>query len=102
MNVRYVGYAELESDGSLPPMRDYLEKEAYPNKKDIIRFLRNGTIELAGMSRDKDIFTGEVIPAEVLIMHHGDYVWANVLAWYVEKYNLRMPKDFEAYILKNA
>jgi len=54
---------------------------------------------MAQLSRNRDIFTGERIPHEVLVMSDGDYYWPNYLAWYVEKYNLRMPEEFEKYIL---
>lgn len=81
-------------------MRDSFEVEEYPNKKRIVEFLRNGTVDLAKGSRLKDVFDGEVIPDEVLIMSDGRYAWTNIIAWYVEKYNLRLPKDFEKYILE--
>lgn len=100
--MRYIGYAELEPGRNFPRMRDSFEKAAYPRKNDILHFLRNGTVEFARASRAKDVFSGDLIPSEVLIMHDGDFYWSNTLAWYVEKYNLRLPNDFERHILKNS
>ena len=99
--MRYVGYAELEPGRNFPKMKDSFSKEPYPHKSKVMRFLQGGSVDLARASRAKDVFSGELIPAEVLVMHSGDFYWSNTLVWYVEKYNLRLPKDFEEYILKN-
>lgn len=98
----YIGYDELAPGHNFPKLKDSLAKEAYPGKSEVVRFLKNGTVDLARMSRVKDIFTGKVIPTEVLVMHDGDFYWSNTLAWYVEKYNLRLPQDFERHILKKS
>ena len=100
--MRYVGYAELEPGRNFPKLKDSFEKEAYAGKNDVLRFLKNGTVDLARASRAKDVFTGEFIPTEVLVMHDGDFYWSNTLAWYVEKYNLRLPLDFERHILMKS
>ena len=98
----FISYKEFGEDENDPSIHDYLEKEPYPNQEKIANFLKNGKIELAQMSRDRDIFTGQRIQREVLVMSDGDYFWANTLAWYVEKYNLRMPEEFEHYILSKV
>ena len=48
----------------------------------------------------KDVFTGDQISNEMIGMNDGEYTWFNTLAYYVEKYNLRLPKEFEDKILK--
>ncbi|MBR6815954.1 MAG: hypothetical protein IKM60_00415 [Clostridia bacterium] len=99
--MRYIGYEELNKGRNYPRLADCLAPTAHPRKTEIVRFLKeNGTIELAQSSRSKDIFTGEVIPEEVLVMRAGDFYWSNELAWYVERYNLRLPQAFEEFILK--
>lgn len=100
--MRYIGYDELAPERNYPKIKDSLESGEYPHKAEIIQFLLNGEIDLARVSRARDVFTDEIIPTEVLVMHSGDYCWSNTLAWYVEKYNLRLPKDFENYILSNV
>ena len=98
----FINYKEFAPKRNHPSIHEYLEKEPYINQDKIINFLRDGKIEIAQMSRDRDIFTGERIPYEVLVMSDGDYFWPNTLAWYVEKYNLRMPEEFERYILSKS
>lgn len=100
--MRYIGYAELNKGKDFPLLGASLESKPYKNKREIVRYLSNGNVELARASRTRDIFTGEFIPAEVLVMRDGEFYWSNELAWYVEKYNLRLPKDFESHILQNS
>jgi len=100
--MTFITFKEFCKDDEDPSIQDYLEEGPYPNQDKIIHFLKNGKIEFAQMSRDRDIFTGNRIPYEVLVMSDGDYFWANTLAWYVENYNLRMPEEFEAYILSKC
>ena len=98
--MRYIGYEEIDKGHNFPKLVDSLEKKSYPHKEAIVDFLKNGKEEFVQMSRAKDIFNGEVIPGEVLVMSAGDFYWSNELCWYVDKYNLRLPSDFENYILE--
>ena len=98
----YIGYEELAPGHDFPLMKDCMEKKPYPHKEAIIKYLRNGTVEFARLSRAKDVFSGEYIPFEILGMTDGKYFWSNILAWYVDKYNVRLPKEFEAHILKQT
>lgn len=100
--MQYIGYKELEPGRNFPMLKDSLEKEAYPHKNDVLRFLLNGTVDFARASRARDVFSGDIIPTEVLVMHDGDFYWSNTLAWYVEKYNLRLPREFESHILAKS
>lgn len=100
--MRYVGYAELEPGRNFPKLKDSFEKVAYPHKSDVLHFLLNGTVDFARVSRAKDVFTGDFIPTEVRVMHDGEFYWSSTLAWYVEKYNLRLPTDFEKHILSKS
>lgn len=100
--MKIINFKEFAPKREHPSIHHYLENEPYPDQDKIIQFLKNGKIEFAQMSRSRDIFTGERIPYEVLGMSDGDYFWSNTLAWYVEKYNLRMPEEFERYILEKS
>ena len=99
--MKFINYKELSAKKDYPYMRGNLQNEPYPNKEIIIDFLMNkGDVLLAQLSRAKDVYSGERVPFELLVRRDGEYQWANILAWYVEKYNLRMPEDFEKYILE--
>lgn len=99
INLKYIGFEELQPGYNHPKLTDSMESGPYPHKEEIIHFLLNGNIEFVRVSRVRDVFTGEYIPTEVRVMQDGDYCWSNVLAWYVDKYNVRLPREFEEYIL---
>ena len=97
--MTYINYKELNPHRELPLMRENMTEDGYPHQKLISDYLRKGTIVLAQLSRNKDIFTGELIDTEVLVMTDGEHYWCNQLAYYVDKYNLRLPREFEEFIL---
>jgi len=97
--MKEIWYEEFAPNQGFPKLQDSLSKTPYPFQKEMASYLRRGTIILTQMSRSKDVFTGERIPNEVHLLTDGEYLWPNELAWYVEKHNLRLPKDFEDYIL---
>lgn len=80
-------------------MTDSMEKERYAEQDKIVRFLETGEVVLAQLSRNRDVFDNSVIPTEVLVLTDGKYMWCNHLAYYVDKYNVRLPKDIENHIL---
>ena len=97
----YIGkYNELSPGRGYDSMKEHFEKGAYPGKEKIVKYLTSGKIDWASLELPKDVFTGERIRMEKLGMNDGVYTWWNTLAYYVEKYNLRLPKDFEEHILK--
>jgi len=98
--MRYIGYDELEPGQGYPKMTESFEDGPYPHQKTIVWFLRHGNVECVQASRERDVFTGKWIPTEVLVMSSEDFYWSNELAYYVERYNLRLPKDFEEHILQ--
>lgn len=98
--MKYINYQELNPKGNYPMMKDNLSKERYPNQDAIVHFLRNGEVVLSQLSRNKDVFDGSLIETEVLTLTDGVFYWSNLLAHYVDKYNLKLPEDFEKHILK--
>ena len=97
--MKFISFAELEPGRNFPKMTDSMESGPYSHKEEIIQYLLNGNVEFVRVSRAKDVFTGEYIPREVRVMRDGDYCWPNLLAWYVDKYNVRLPREFEEHIL---
>jgi hypothetical protein len=79
------------------------KQPAFPHKKEIVDYLYNGGVSVAAApSIPKDILTGETIHLPGIseqIMSDGDYSWNNQLAYYVDKYNTRLPVSFENHIL---
>ncbi len=87
---------------NLPSMKDHFEREPYEGKDRIINYLRhNGKSGYAKPGRITDKITGEVISFEEKGYSDGEYSWLESLVYYVEKYNLRLLREFEEKVLNN-
>ena len=99
--MKYIGkYKELNPNHDFPSMRDSFERVPYEGKDRIIHYLKNGNEDMVSLAIPKDAITGDIIPMTMKGMNDGEFTWFNTLAYYVEKYNLRLPKEFEEKILK--
>lgn len=81
-------------------MRDDFAKEPFPKKWKILRYLRKGRVTIVTTCVGNDIFTGERI-GPLYYMTDDEYSWISTLEYYVRKYNLRLPRDFEKKILES-
>lgn len=83
---------------AIKSLKDDFETEPYPGQWKILRYLRNGTIKLTATCVGNDVFSGEII-GPLYYMTDGRYCWLSTLEYYVRKYNLRLPTEFEKKIL---
>lgn len=77
---------------------DFAEKPSLFVQK-ILAYLNNGEVVLASPSCAVDVFSGERINQTNCILTDGEYSWSNSLGYYVQKYNLQIPKEFEQKML---
>jgi len=82
-----------------PSMKDYFAKEPYQGMEKIAKYLESGKPTFAQAHIPRDFFTGEIIPIESTGKTDGEYSWMSVLPYYVRKYNLKLPKEFENKVL---
>lgn len=94
-------YDELAPGMGFPSITKHLQKGPYKSKEAILKHLRNGNVHMVTASRVVDTFSGETTNVELVYMNDGKYSWSSKIPYYVEKYNLRLPEDFENHILKN-
>ncbi len=87
-------YDEFGPGMGYPSMRQFFCESPYEWQEYVARYLRNGEVTHVACSRDKDKFTGELIPGERCGMTDGEYSWISSLAYYVERYNLQLDKAF--------
>ena len=93
-------YRELYPEQKeLSSMKGYFSDHPYPGQGKIIYFMMHAEPRLIGMCSCFDVFTGERISMSKVLMSYGDYEWWDELAHYVKNYNLRLPVEFEAYVL---
>lgn len=91
----FVGrYKELGYDDA-PSIRDFISDVPYPEKDAAISYIKSAGKSLAcGTGVNVDALTGEVVGLENELRSDGEFSWSTVLAYYVEKHNLILPKPF--------
>ncbi len=68
-------------------------------KEILLHYLRSGKEIGACPAIVKDEITGEHLGGDLLLLTDGTYEWMSDIAYYFEKYNLRLPEDFVAHAL---
>lgn len=86
-----------------PSISEISEQKPYEGKEKIVDYLaNNGKATLASAKLPNDRITGERIKGikgGLFIKETDRFAWWSDLAYHVEKYNLRLPKEFEDYVL---
>lgn len=95
-------YDEFGKNMGLPSIKESFSAEPYPEKNAIISYLRHGKKTYASTRVPMDVISNDVIPGEEYGVTDGEYSWLSTLPYYVEKYNLRLPKEFEKKVLKGT
>lgn len=94
-------FTEYGSDNGIS-IRDRLSPTPYEGQDKIVDYLRRkGKPTAASTQIPTDRLTGERIKGEIEFVFYSDGIfrWVSDLAYHVEKYNLRLPKEFEDYVL---
>lgn len=86
-------------DENYPSITEFFSENKYDGQDEILAYLKNGKVGAVSMGNVYDIVTNEKIAHEKLLMSDGRYSWNSIICYYVEKYNLRLPKEFEQYVL---
>ncbi len=103
LSLIYIGkYDELIPNRGYESMKLHFSESKYPNQDIISNYLNSGKVDMVSAELPFDVFTGDRIKKEKIGMNDGVYMWWNTLAHYVDKYNLRLPEEFENYILKGT
>lgn len=88
---------------SLPKLVDNLSNKEMTCKGQIVEYLRTGgEVELVGSGTVTDVFTGAALQIPSRTRQDGVYEWSEKLAYYVDRYNLRLPDEFVSHILRNC
>ena len=83
-----------------PLMKDNLAEDKVPGEQRLVSYLIHaGRVDLATTARSTDIFTGEPTGFLNDTRTDGVYSWPTDLAYYVERYHLRLPDDFVAHVM---
>ncbi len=99
--IRLCNYSEYGAENGVS-IKDCFQKSPYNGKDKIVSYLRhNGKATMVSVEVSRDLLTGERIPGEfsLTLFDDGEFSWWSDLAYHVEKYNLRLPKEFEEHVL---
>lgn len=98
--ISLIHYNEFGPNMGFPSMKTFFQENTYEGQDKIIKYLRNnGKCSAASPGVVRDVFTGEYVNIPLRFYNDGVYSWTSALAYYIEKYNLRLPKEFEEYVL---
>ena len=83
-----------------PSMRDSFSTEPVEDADRLIDFiLHAGILDIGTTAEARDVFTGEGTGIRDNLRTDGVYAWGTDLAYYIKKYNLRLPDDFVKHAL---
>ena len=71
-----------------------IKDKKYDGQNEIIDYMKSAIVYGARPEILYDVFSKEKIPYESLVMTDGYFRWSSELLYYVEKYNLVLPKEF--------
>lgn len=92
-------FEEFGHGMGFPSMREHFQSKKYENQDKIATYLKTGTPVMTQTSYARDVFTGALLGYEKVFYNDGVYAWSNDLAYYVEKYNLKLSDDFMKHAL---
>lgn len=96
-------YKELKHVSSEISLREDVGRNnlSVGDSQKTIEYLRSGYVLAISASYAFDVLSEEkVIIDSISILTDGEWVWSNDYIYYLEKYNLSLPKDFINYIRK--
>ncbi len=100
---KYIGFREIDEDDSLPSISMFVNGPVSKDKAKISSYLLNGGKSVCvAPERLNDIFTGNTIDIEDSVREDASYAWSEALSYYVDRYDLQLPVDFEKHILNTA
>lgn len=76
------------------PLAEQCAQDFYRDAKAVAKYLRSGDVVAVAAGYSNDVLTGERIPGKLTFLTKDGYAWRSDIAYYVEKYGLKLPKRF--------
>ena len=93
-------YKEIGGD-EYSPIGELLSDFPIPEKAEVLHYLKSAPVVAAAPGIMVDAFTGEHIPGGFLAYYDGVFTWRSDSIYHFEKYNLILPDEFVAHVLKH-
>ncbi len=100
--LRLLQYKEFGAEEA-PSLSSMFAPRKYDGQDKVIDYLKKGKVTLVSTQYDTDAFSRDTImPLQTTcILTDGEYSWSSTLPYYVEMYNVRLPKEVEDWILSH-
>jgi len=95
-----VAYSYEHGDESLPHLKEMVSEVSDPEKPIIMNYLNTHCIMACPGIIYDEITPGKVIGAGN-VFSDGKFIWNDVFANYVDRYNIPVPDEFRSHILRN-
>jgi hypothetical protein len=87
---------------SHPELKSVISGMAHPHTDAILNYLRSGEVHTACPGLIEDVLSEErILIGSPHIMTDGVWAWPNDLAYYVEKYHVKLPEVFIDHMKSN-
>lgn len=95
-----LNYTEFGAKNT-PSLKTLFSDYPYERQEEIAGYLEDGEYKSQVIGYGTDVFTSEIIqsPKAFGTKTDGEFVWASTMAYYVRRYNLRLPTEIETKIL---
>ena len=103
--MRYAGFFDdlnygRNGEGNI---KDAVSSRPPPNHEEILGYLRDGNIVAQAPGLAVDVLDPEEPLGEsIKLLSDGTWVWPNDLAYFFEKYNVRLPSDFVEHMRQHG
>ena len=92
-------FSEYIKDSVVGSIKENISAVADANKAKVLKHLTSATAIASIAGTAKDVFTGETIGGEWVLLSDGKYEWTSDIVYYYENYDLILPDDFIGHVL---
>ncbi len=90
---------ELLKNDKYPSIKELINRPI-PEKEKIIHYMKKGEVIAVAPAIIRDVLNPEIKIPELYIMSDGKYQWRSDIIYYLENYDLELPKEFIIYVLE--
>lgn len=91
-------FRELGAGADAPSIFDARGKRPPAHKAEVVAYLRAGTVHTFTMKVMQDVFDPQLLAGRPSMVTDGAYAWPQLLVYYVDKYDVSLPPDFEEHM----
>ena len=92
-------FKEFTGSNTDKSLKDCVNSKPYENKGAILEYLKNGEEYAASTKIVRDYITGRSIAIYPTLKRRDGLAWPHELEYYIDKYNIKLPKEIEEEII---